>query len=68
MHHISQNVVDNLRWETAMMNFGRRTGRFLRVLAGALLIVSGILIPGEVGFFVVGIGALAIGLGLIEMA
>jgi hypothetical protein len=50
-----------------MMNFGRRTGRFLRVIAGAFIFISGILIPGEMGMFVAGLGALAIGLGLIEM-
>ena len=50
-----------------MMNFGRRTGRFLRVIAGALLFISGVLIPGEMGMFVAGVGALAIGLGVIEM-
>ncbi len=50
-----------------MMNFGRRTGRFLRVVAGALLFVTGILIPGQLGMFVAGLGALAIGLGFIEM-
>ncbi len=50
-----------------MMNFGRRTGRFLRVIAGALIFVTGVLIPGKVGMFIAGLGALAIGLGLIEM-
>ena len=41
-----------------MMNFGRKTGRFLRVFAGGLLFITGILIPGEMGMFVAGVGAL----------
>jgi len=50
-----------------MMNFGRRTGRLLKVFAGGLLFMTGLLITGEMGMFVAGLGALAIGLGLIEL-
>lgn len=51
-----------------MIATGRVTGRFFRLIAGLLLIFFGILIPGEVGLYVAGFGALAIGLGLLEMA
>gem|GEM_PF-2562734 len=51
-----------------MINCGKNTGRFLRVIAGGLLFIIGMLIPGELGMFIAGLGALAIGLGLIEMA
>ncbi len=51
-----------------MFNFGRREGLFLIFFVGAMLIFSGILIAGEVGKFVAMLGAMAVGMGLIEMA